>query len=153
MSTELPVEVLPKETPIPHGEEPRRLTRPHFSTKRLTLAFTIAALADVCSFFLALTPPVQWAVDLVTALLLFVVLGWQWILLPGLIMEAIPGFYVFPFWVLVAGAVTLWGTARPDRARIGHLFASLRPMRYSRRAKKNLQWENVQQGRRDDTSS
>ncbi|MCJ7501114.1 hypothetical protein MUP29_12765 [bacterium] len=33
--------------------------------------------------------------------------------LPGLIMEAIPGLYVFPFWVLVVGAVIMWGPARP----------------------------------------
>jgi hypothetical protein len=56
---------------------------------------------------------VQWVADVVTALVLFVVLGRQWILLPGLIMEAIPGLYVLPFWVLVVGAVALWGTARP----------------------------------------
>jgi hypothetical protein len=41
------------------------------------------------------------------------VLGFQWILLPGLIMEAIPGLYVLPFWVLVVAAVGIWGTARP----------------------------------------
>jgi hypothetical protein len=28
-------------------------------------------------------------------------------------MEAIPGVYVFPFWVLVVGAVALWENARP----------------------------------------
>ena len=33
MSTEMPVEVLPPETPIPHGEEPRPLPRPRFSGK------------------------------------------------------------------------------------------------------------------------
>ena len=49
------------------------------------------------------------------AILLFFVLGRQWILLPGLIMEAIPGLYVFPFWLLVVGAVAVWGTARPGR--------------------------------------
>jgi hypothetical protein len=113
MSTEVPVEVLPPETPIPPGEEPQRLPRPRFSAKRLTLALTVAVLADGISVFLTLTPPVQWAADLVAAMLLFVVLGWQWILLPGLIMEAIPGLYVFPFWVLVVGAVVVWGTARP----------------------------------------
>jgi hypothetical protein len=112
MSAEVPVEVLPK-APIPPGEEHQHLPRPRFSTKRLALAFTVATLADGLSFFLTLTPPVQWAFDLVTAMLLFVVLGWQWILLPGLIMEAIPGLYVFPFWVLVVGAVAVWGTARP----------------------------------------
>jgi hypothetical protein len=77
------------------------------------LAFTVAALADGLSVFLTLAPPVQWAADLATAIVLFMVLGKQWILLPGLIMEAIPGLYVFPFWVLVVGAVAMWGTARP----------------------------------------
>ena len=113
MRTEVPVEVLPPETLIPHSEEPRPLSRSRFSRRRLALGFTIAALADGLSVFLTFTPPVQWAVDLVTAILLFVALGWQWILLPGLIMEAIPGLYVFPFWVLVVGAVAMWGTARP----------------------------------------
>ena len=117
MSTQVPVEVMPPETPILHGEKPQPLPRPRFSRKRLALAFTIAAVADGLSIFLTLTPPVQWAVDLVTALLLFMVLGRQWILLPGLIMEAIPGLYVFPFWVLVVGAVAMWGTARPKLNR------------------------------------
>ena len=109
----VPVEVLPPETPIPHGEKPQPLPRPRFSRRRLALAFAMAALADGLSVFLTFTPPVQWAADLVTAILLFIVLGWQWILLPSLIMEAIPGLYVFPFWVLVVGAVAMWGTARP----------------------------------------
>jgi len=82
----------------------------------LALAFTIAALADGLSVFLTPAPPVQWAADLATAIVLFVVLGRQWILLPGLIMEAIPGLYILPFWVLVVGAVSIWGTARPKRS-------------------------------------
>lgn len=114
MSTKVPVEVLPPERPFPHGEEPQPQSRPLFSRRRLAVAFTIAALADGLSLFLGFAPPVEWAVDFVTAVLLFIVLGWQWILLPGLIMEAIPGLYVFPFWVLVVGAVAMWGTARPE---------------------------------------
>ncbi|MGD0663601.1 MAG: hypothetical protein ABSD38_36655 [Syntrophorhabdales bacterium] len=94
-------------------EEPQLLPRPRFSKRRLALAFAIAALSDGLAVFLTLIPPVEWAVDLVTAALLFIVLGRQWILLPGLILEAIPGLYVFPFWVLVVGAVAIWGTARP----------------------------------------
>ena len=113
MSTKLPVEVLPPETSISRGDERQHLPRPRFSRRRLALAFIMAALADGLSAFLTLTPPVQWAIDLVTAILLFMVLGWQWILLPGLIMEAIPGLYAFPLWVLVVGAVAVWGTARP----------------------------------------
>jgi hypothetical protein len=69
-------------------------------------------LADALSVVLTFTPPVQWTVDLATAVLLFALLGFQWILLPGLIMEAIPGFYVFPFWVLVVAAVVIGGTPR-----------------------------------------
>ena len=34
-------------------------------------------------------------------------------LLPGLVMEAIPGVGVLPFWLLVVGAIAVWGTARP----------------------------------------
>jgi hypothetical protein len=117
MSKEVPVEGLLPETAIPHGEKPQPLPHPRFSGRRLALAFALAALADGLSFFLTFTPPVQWAADLVTAILLFMVLGWQWILLPGLIMEAIPGLYVFPFWVLVVGAVAIWGTARPKLKR------------------------------------
>lgn len=115
MSRTVPVEVLPPEKPIPRGEEPGTLPGPRFSRKRLALAFAFAGLADGLSVFLTFTPPVQWAVDLVTAILLFIMLGWQWILLPGLVMEAIPGLYIFPFWVLVVGAVAMWGTARPKR--------------------------------------
>ena len=77
------------------------------------MAFTIAALTDGLAVYLTLAPPVEWAADLVTAILLFIVLGRQWILLPGLIMEATPGLYIFPFWVLVVGAVAMWETVRP----------------------------------------
>jgi lysylphosphatidylglycerol synthetase-like protein (DUF2156 family) len=99
---------------VSSGPRPcRRLSR-----SRLALAFTIAALADALAVFLALTPPVQWSADLVTAIALFVVLGWQWYLLPALIMEAIPGLYVFPFWVLVVGAVAMWGAVWPGRKTI-----------------------------------
>ena len=115
MTTRIPVEILPPETPIPGGEERQPLPRPRFSGRRLALAFAVAGLADGLSFFLTFTPPVQWVADLATAILLFMVLGRQWILLPGLIMEAIPGLYVFPFWVLVVGAVSVWGTAQPKR--------------------------------------
>jgi hypothetical protein len=86
-----------------------------FSKRTLTTAFAIAALADGMSAVLTLAPPLYWAIDLTTAFLLFIVLGRQWILLPGLIMEAIPGLYVFPFWVLVVAAISVWGTVRPGR--------------------------------------
>lgn len=78
------------------------------------LAFALAAIADGLSITLTFTPWLQWVLDVVTALALFVVLGWQWVLLPGLILEAIPGINVFPFWLLVVGAIALLGKARPN---------------------------------------
>ena len=78
------------------------------------MAFGLAALSDGLSLLLTFTPPLQWALDLVTALLLFLVLGWQWVMLPGLILEAIPGFNILPLWLLVVGAAALLGTVRPD---------------------------------------
>lgn len=123
MSNQLPVDVQPPETPIAYGAGHPTPPRPRFSRRRLALAFALATLADGISLLLTLTPPVQWAADLVTAILLFMVLGWQWILLPGLIMEAVPGLNVFPFWVLVVGAVAVWGTARPKREALRHDFA------------------------------
>lgn len=82
-----PVEVLPP------------VQRP--SRKRQAIAFLIAAVSDFFSFWLVLAPPVQWVIDLATALLLFLILGRRWMLLPGLIAEAIPGMGVFPVWILV----------------------------------------------------
>ena len=84
-----------------------------FSKKRLALAFAIAGVSDIIGAFATLAPPVVWVVDLGTALLLFVVLGWQWLLLPGLALEAIPGVGVLPFWLLVVGAIAVLGTPRP----------------------------------------
>jgi hypothetical protein len=84
-----------------------------FSKRQLVLAIAIAGISDVLCAFLTLAPPLIWTVDLATAALLFMVLGWHWLLLPGLVMEAIPGLGVIPFWLLVVGAIVVWGTARP----------------------------------------
>jgi len=84
-----------------------------FSKKRLALAVAIALISDVIGAFVTLAPPLMWLVDVVTAVLLFAVLGWQWLLLPVLVMEAIPGLGVLPFWLLVVAGIALWGTPRP----------------------------------------
>jgi hypothetical protein len=89
---------------------PRPVSAPRLSKTRLVLAFLVAAASDVLSYGTAFVPPVQWTVDLVTALLLFGLLGWRWALLPGLMAEAIPGVAVFPVWLLVVASVALWGT-------------------------------------------
>jgi hypothetical protein len=79
------------------------------SKTRWVFAFLVAAASDGVSYGTALVPPVQWVVDVATALLLFGLLGWRWALLPGLVAEAIPGVAAFPTWVLVVASVALWG--------------------------------------------
>ena len=84
-----------------------------FSKKQLALAFAIAAISDSIGALATPLPPIVWVVDVGTALLLFMVLGRQWLLLPGLALEAIPGVGVFPLWLLVVGAIAVLGTPRP----------------------------------------
>ncbi|HEY7244792.1 MAG TPA: hypothetical protein VH678_13035 [Xanthobacteraceae bacterium] len=84
-----------------------------FSRKQLGFAVAIAGISDVIGAFTTPAPPLTWMVDAVTALLLFLVLGRQWLLLPGLVLESIPGLGVVPFWLLVVGAIAVFGTPRP----------------------------------------
>lgn len=78
------------------------------SRKRQVAAFLIAALSDFLSFWTVLAPPMQWVIDLATALLLFLVLGRRWAILPGLVAEAIPGMGVFPVWILVVASIIVY---------------------------------------------
>jgi hypothetical protein len=94
---------LPGEHQLPHG-----LTR-----TQMIVAFIIAGVSDAISGFAAFAPPIQWVVDILTAGALFAVLGWRWLLLPGLVMEAVPGVGVIPFWVLVVSGIAVWGHVRP----------------------------------------
>jgi hypothetical protein len=100
--------VPPNESTDALGHRPLRFTK-----QQIVLAIAIAALSDALCAFVIFMPPLVWTADVVTALLLFAVLGWQWLLLPGLVLEAIPGLGVIPFWLLVVGAILIWGTARP----------------------------------------
>lgn len=106
-------EVLPPEDAS--SREPRNV--PFDRRVRLTTAFGIAAVSDVLSIWLAFVPPVQWALDVATALLLFLFLGRQWLVLPGLVAEAIPGLALMPAWVLVVGSIAIWGTVSPSGRR------------------------------------
>ena len=86
------------------------------SRARTAIAFTIAAVSDLSSIVTQFAPPFQWALDLGTAFALFVIFGRRWAILPGLIVEAIPGMEVFPWWVLVVLSITLYdGIKRPHK--------------------------------------
>jgi hypothetical protein len=93
--------------------EPSLLVRRPSRTK-LAIAFAVAAVSDFFSIWTEFAPPLQWAVDLGTALILFLILGRRWALLPGLIAEAIPGMGVFPVWVLVVLSIAIYdGIKKP----------------------------------------
>ena len=91
-----------------------RSTTLRFSRKTVALAFAIAAVSDLIGAVANVAPPIAWLIDLGTALLLYMVLGRQWLLLPGLVLEAIPGVGVLPFWLLVVASIASLGTPRPQ---------------------------------------
>lgn len=88
------------------------------SVPRKVAALAIALVSDAISVGTTFVPPAQIVVDLVTAALLFAVLGRRWPLLPVLIVEAIPGVAMFPTWVLVVGMIVGFTptTQRPPSA-------------------------------------
>lgn len=102
-------EVLPPEEPAGPDEARLSLGR----RGRLATAFAIAVVSDLLSVWLEFVPPAQWALDVTTAVLLFLILGRQWVILPALVAEAVPGVAVFPAWVLVVVSIAIWGTVAP----------------------------------------
>jgi hypothetical protein len=105
METEKIITLSPGEPTLPI----KRHTR-----AQMAIAFGVAAVSDVLSIWLTFAPPFQWALDLATAFILFLIFGRRWALLPGLAMEAIPGMGVFPWWVLVVLSVILYdGIKKP----------------------------------------
>ena len=108
MQTERTITLAPAEPadPIAPPSRPSRV--------RLGLAFAVAAGSDVVAFWTVIAPPVQWALDVGTAFILFLILGKRWALLPGLIAEAIPGMGIFPVWVLVVASIAIYdGIKKP----------------------------------------
>jgi hypothetical protein len=88
----------------------------HHTRAKMAMAFGVAAISDVFSIWLTFAPPIQWTLDLATALALFLILGRRWALLPGLFAEAIPGMGVFPVWVLVVLSIIIYdGIKKPAK--------------------------------------
>jgi hypothetical protein len=84
---------------------------------KMAIAFGVAAVSDVLSIWLTFAPPFQWTLDLATAVILFLILGRRWALLPGLIAEAIPGMGIFPVWVLVVLSIIIYdGIKKPHKS-------------------------------------
>jgi hypothetical protein len=91
--------------PLPPEQPPAAtLARRIWADPRLRWAMLIAVASDLAGLFTEPVAPLQWAVDVLTALALLALLGWKrssWRLAPTLIAEAIPGLGLMPFWVLV----------------------------------------------------
>jgi hypothetical protein len=86
------------------------------SRARIAIAFGVAVVSDLLSIWVTFAPPFQWVLDLATAVILFLVLGRRWALLPGLIAEAIPGIGIFPVWLLVVLSIILYdGIKKPAK--------------------------------------
>jgi hypothetical protein len=68
-------------------------------------AIAIAVLSDALGFGVAWWPPLQWSIDAITALALFIALGFRWGLIPALVVEVIPGLQLFPAWTLAVIAM------------------------------------------------
>jgi hypothetical protein len=85
------------------------------SWKLLALALVVAGVSDVVSFAVTLVLPLQWTVDVATAILLFLIFGRRRAILPGLITEAIPGMGVFPVWILVVISIILYDDIKGRR--------------------------------------
>jgi hypothetical protein len=87
------------------------------SRTRMAIAFGVAAVSDVLSIWTVPLPPLQLALDVATAIVLFVILGRRWALLPGLIAEAIPGMGIFPVWILVVASILVYdGIKKPHKS-------------------------------------
>ena len=85
------------------------------SWKLLALALVVAGVSDVASFAFTLVLPLQWTVDIATAIALYLIFGKRRAILPGLIAEAIPGMGVFPVWILVVISIILYDDIKGRR--------------------------------------
>ena len=101
--------ILPSAAPIASSKRPSRA--------RLAIAFAVAAVSDILSFWTVIAVPVQWALDVGTAVVLFLILGRRWALLPGLVAEAIPGMGVFPVWILVVLSIAIYDGVKKSPKR------------------------------------
>jgi hypothetical protein len=107
----------PSQWETPPGPPPdspdQRANRP--SLARFGIALAVAAVSDAMAFWLEILFPLQVALDVVTAIVLYTILGRRWALLPGLISEAIPGMGIFPVWILVVASVYAYDDIKARR--------------------------------------
>jgi hypothetical protein len=83
--------------------------------KRMALAFFVAAASDAASILAETIPPLQLAIDGMTALVLLLILGFRWQFLPAVVVEAVPGLAIFPTWMAAVIAIAATTPRDPRR--------------------------------------
>ena len=99
-----------------HSEANPPRSLPYSWPQRLG-AIGIAVASDIVGALFTWAPPIVIAVDVVTATLLWLVLGRPMVLLPIFIAEAVPGASIVPLWTLVAVGLAFFGRI-PGRGRL-----------------------------------
>jgi hypothetical protein len=99
-------EILPPKQDGPSGlvQLGQRL-RDAWRRPRWRVALIIAAVSDAVAYGTEPLLPLQWGLDLITAVALFAAIGFRWPLLPALAIEVVPGLGLFPAWTLAVGAL------------------------------------------------
>jgi hypothetical protein len=85
------------------------------SRLKYVAALAAAGISDALSVAVEVIPPLEIAVDISTALVIWALLGWRWTMLVALVAEAIPGLALFPTWIMVVLAYGMFpkGSATP----------------------------------------
>ena len=88
-----------------------------FRLREFRLAWLVAIGADAIQILLlplfveGIISPADTIVDLITAFVLYRLLGWHWAFLPTILAELLPGFDLFPTWSAAMAYVT-WKRVR-----------------------------------------
>lgn len=82
---------------------------------RLALAFCVAAAADAVFAFPTLLEGFEVLGDVFVAVVLCAILGFNWIIVPALLAEAVPGLDVFPSWTVAVIAIAGVRTMKDSR--------------------------------------
>jgi hypothetical protein len=81
---------------------------PGIASWRFVLAFCVALAADTVGMPLGESFVVVF--DVIVAIILIIILGFNWMFIPALLIECVPGLGVFPTWVMAVMAIAGWKT-------------------------------------------
>ncbi|MBM4111117.1 MAG: hypothetical protein FJ254_07175 [Phycisphaerae bacterium] len=97
-----------------------------YSWPQRIAAIAIAVVSDILNAIFTWAPPIVIGIDIVTAVLLWLVLGRPMVLLPVFIAEALPGVSVVPLWTIIACGLAFFGRI-PGRGRFAEQDATTAP--------------------------